>query len=136
MRFPWSRGERPDATTAADEDAALNGSTVTGPAAGGAPAVAQGDGPDVEAVRTALTHVIDPEIGLDIVSLGMVYDVVVEDGVVIVTYTLTTPGCPLEQHITNAIVQTVWMVPGVRDVHPDLVWEPAWHPGLIDQALA
>jgi metal-sulfur cluster biosynthetic enzyme len=85
----------------------------------------------LDALWQALSSVIDPELGLDIVTLGLVYGLEIRDGVARVTHTLTTPGCPMERVITDGIRSAGVLVEGVRVVETDLVWEPAWHPGMI-----
>jgi metal-sulfur cluster biosynthetic enzyme len=87
-------------------------------------------------VWEALSTVIDPEIGLDIVTLGMVYVVETTGGTARIVHTLTTPGCPMEAAITGGIVNAVSAVPGVKHVETDLVWEPRWHPGMIDRSVS
>jgi metal-sulfur cluster biosynthetic enzyme len=89
--------------------------------------------PDIQEddVLEALSQVIDPEIGLDIVTLGLVYGVRIDEDVVTVIYSLTTRGCPMESIITNGIVATVSALPGVDRVAPQLVWEPRWSPAMI-----
>lgn len=81
----------------------------------------------------ALRAVIDPEIGIDIVTLGLVYDVEVDDDNAIITFTLTTPGCPLEQYITDSIRAVAFAQPGIREVTPRLVWDPRWTPDAITE---
>ena len=84
-------------------------------------------------VLGALGDVLDPELGLDIVSLGLVYGVAVTSEGVEVTYTLTSPGCPLGEHIAAEIVAGASSVPGVGGVRPRLVFSPPWSPEMIDE---
>ena len=89
------------------------------------------DGIDERRVWDALSTVIDPEIGLDIVTLGLVYDLQRDGGTMRVTYTLTTPGCPMERVITQGIREALGLVEGVTAVDTHLVWDPEWHSGMI-----
>lgn len=86
-------------------------------------------------VWAALYRVLDPEIGINIVDLGLVYCVEVEGTDVRVTMTLTTPGCPLHGSITSAVREaTQWFLPAVTSVDVNLVWQPRWCPDLISEA--
>lgn len=84
--------------------------------------------PMPEELREALRDVFDPELGYNIVDLGMIYDVAIEDGQVKVTMTLTTPGCPASDMIQGGVYGRLMDVEGVGGVEIDLVWEPPWGP--------
>ena len=85
----------------------------------------------IELLWRNLALVIDPEIGLDIVTLGLVYGVEIREDVAWITYTLTTPGCPMEGIITNGIRGAMLQVDGICGVETRIVWDPAWHSGMI-----
>ena len=85
----------------------------------------------LDALWTALATVIDPEIGLDIVTLGLVYGLEIRDDVAWITHTLTTPGCPMERIITEGIRRAAMSVEGIAGVETRLVWDPRWHSGMI-----
>lgn len=82
-----------------------------------------------ELIMERLKDVFDPEIQMSIVELGLVYDVQIEDdGTVIVTYTLTSPGCPLGPVIDGQIQDALMDLPGVKRVEPRLTFNPPWDP--------
>ena len=89
--------------------------------------------PTVEDVQEALTNVIDPELGLDFVELGLIYDIEVEDAEVFVSFTLTSPGCPIGPQVTEQMEEFVGELDGVKAVHPKMTFSPAWTPDLMSE---
>lgn len=81
-----------------------------------------------EQVDAALKTVIDPELNLNIFDLGLVYGTDIQEGTVKVTYTLTSPGCPLGPVIKGQIQSAIIKLPWVKEVHNELVWTPPWDP--------
>ena len=81
-----------------------------------------------ELVREKLNDVFDPELRMSIVELGLVYDVNVQDGAIKVTYTLTTPACPLGPVIDAQIKDALESLPGAKAVDAELTFSPPWDP--------
>jgi metal-sulfur cluster biosynthetic enzyme len=81
-----------------------------------------------DAVYEALEEVIDPELGLDFVSLGLVYDVEIQGGDVYVTFTLTYPGCPIGPQVAEQVKEFVGELEGAEAVYPKMVFDPPWSP--------
>jgi metal-sulfur cluster biosynthetic enzyme len=84
-------------------------------------------------VLEALDRVIDPEIGLGIVDVGLVYRVEVAEDHVDVDFTLTSPGCPLAGTIMDDIRTQVAEATGISDVRANLVWDPPWSPDFMSE---
>jgi metal-sulfur cluster biosynthetic enzyme len=89
--------------------------------------------PTVEDVQEALTNVIDPELGLDFVEVGLIYDVEIEGGDVFVTFTLTSPGCPIGPQVSEQIDEFVSELDGVTGVHSKMTFSPPWTPELMSE---
>lgn len=85
-----------------------------------------------EQVREALKQIEDPEVGLNIVDLGLVYDIDVEGSAVNIRMTLTSPGCPVGPQILNGARMVVQDIEGVDEAEVELVWEPYWSPDRIN----
>ena len=85
-----------------------------------------------EVVRQALRQVKDPGLDMNIIDLGLVYDVEVAGGDVRVNMTLTSPGCPAGPMITNDAYRVLRGLEGVTDVDIEIVWEPYWTPERMD----
>ncbi|HEY8339677.1 MAG TPA: metal-sulfur cluster assembly factor [Egibacteraceae bacterium] len=90
--------------------------------------------PTEEALRQALKAVVDPEIGINIVDLGLVYDIdVSDDGVAHVRMTLTTMGCPLTELLHQQCALVLTRLPGITDVDVEFVFSPPWTTDMISE---
>jgi metal-sulfur cluster biosynthetic enzyme len=89
--------------------------------------------PTVDDVQEALSNVIDPELGLDFVELGLIYEVAIEDGEVFVTFTLTSPGCPIGPQVGEQIEEFVGELDGVTRVYPKMTFSPPWTPEMMSE---
>ena len=89
--------------------------------------------PSVDEVNEALANVIDPELGLDFVELGLIYEVEVDDGAVHVTFTLTTPACPIGPQVSEQMQEFVGEIAGVEEVIPTMVFTPPWTPDKMSE---
>ena len=119
-------------------------SAVTGSAAAGSAAADSSAGdsppafdpseppPTVDQVKLALRRVKDPDLNLNIVDLGLVYDIAVDDRSVKVDMSLTSPACPSGPQLMGDAERAARAVPGVRDVAVNLVWSPMWSPDRIE----
>jgi metal-sulfur cluster biosynthetic enzyme len=84
-------------------------------------------------VLDALRQVIDPELGCNIVDLGLIYGVEIVDGKVRVIMTLTTPGCPMHETISQGAQIALLGLEGVTDAEVQVVWDPPWHPSMMTE---
>jgi len=87
----------------------------------------------VEAVLEALKTVIDPELGFNIVDIGLVYEVEVQDGYARILLTTTTPGCPATDYIRQAVETCAAAVAGIGAVDVTMTWEPQWSPDRMSE---
>ena len=88
---------------------------------------------DEAKVWDALRTVIDPELGCNIVDLGLVYDVTIAGAKVSVKMTLTTPGCPMHESIAYGVQMALLNLDDVDDAEVEIVWDPPWNPAMMSE---
>jgi metal-sulfur cluster biosynthetic enzyme len=103
------------------------------PPTGAVPAPDGDAGPSRDAVLDALRNVYDPELGINIVDLGLVYEVEIKDGEVDITYSLTTMGCPIGPMIEDQMRAFLAPLDGIGEVRPEMVIRPAWTPEMMSE---
>lgn len=86
-----------------------------------------------ESVFEAIKEIIDPEIGINIVDMGLIYDVEIDDTTVDITMTLTSPGCPAGGQIINGTQHVTQQMEGVEEVNVSVVWTPRWTPEMMSE---
>ncbi len=135
LRSLWGRGESAQADAATEPQEAQFEVPAAPPApsddGSGSPQNWLNGEVDRPTVASLLQQVIDPEIGVNIVDLGLIYGIEFGEGTTKVTMSLTTPGCPLSGYMEDNIQQVLWGVPGVGTVDLDIIWEPAWDPSFM-----
>jgi metal-sulfur cluster biosynthetic enzyme len=99
----------------------------------GALSTGNGDGDLRERIMDALRNVHDPELGINIVDLGLVYDVGIEGDTVHITYTLTTMGCPIGPLIESQIQEMIEPIEGIEKVDAEMVMTPPWTPDKMSE---
>jgi metal-sulfur cluster biosynthetic enzyme len=78
-----------------------------------------------------LKEVLDPELGINVYDLGLIYEITEKNGDVKINMTLTTPGCPLHDSITTGVRNAIASLEGIHNVEIELVWNPAWNPSMM-----
>lgn len=121
MSEPWN-----DEEVFPEADAASGAEPSSGAAPGDEPP------PSADQVKLALRKVKDPELNLNIIDLGLVYDIRVDGADVEIDMTLTSPGCPAGPQIMTDIERVVKAIPGVGHVGLNLIWTPFWTPDRIE----
>ncbi|MBU6460836.1 MAG: metal-sulfur cluster assembly factor [Proteobacteria bacterium] len=84
-------------------------------------------------IINALHTVIDPELGYNIMDLGLVYEIHAGKGQVNIKMSMTTPGCPAQDYIVAGVRHILGTLSGIQKIHVQVVWEPQWHPGLMSE---
>ena len=86
-----------------------------------------------ESVYEVIKEIIDPEIGINIVDMGLIYEVDIDDTTVDITMTLTSPGCPAGGQIVNGTQHVTQQMDGVEEVNVSVVWTPRWTPEMMSE---